>query len=305
MKHKVGYNMIDLGILIAATMTLLISISLLTKKISQKIIKIAYFYNFLFFLLFLFLISYRVEFDQLFIKNDPGKKSIIVASNPNQDQNIPNDSINEKQQKPLVKANVMIDAPIVKQYPELPRGCEVTSLAMLLLHAGVQTDKMELAQKVKKDTTPYKKIDGVINYGDPNDGFIGDMYSLENRGYGVYHKPIKDLAETYLPDKILDLTGSEFNELERQLSNGVPVWIITNVTYKELPSSYFQNWQTPNGPIKITYKEHSVLITGYDPDYIYFNDPITGINNKQASKEDFIKAWIQMGRQAITYIPDS
>ncbi|RUQ24224.1 hypothetical protein ELQ35_21975 [Peribacillus cavernae] len=40
------------------------------------------------------------------------------------------------------------------QYPELPRGCEVTSLAMLLHYYDVKVSKMELADKVKKDPTP-------------------------------------------------------------------------------------------------------------------------------------------------------
>lgn len=86
------------------------------------------------------------------------------------------------------------------------------------------------------------------------------------------------------------------------LSEGTPVWIITNTTYKKLPASAFETWETPQGKIKITYKEHSVVITGYDNDYYYFNDPLDG-KQKKAAKDSFIEAWEQMGAQAITILP--
>jgi len=195
-----------------------------------------------------------------------------------------------------------IQAPIIPQYPELPRGCEVTSLAMLLQHAGVQVDKMTLAEAVKKDPTPYQRKNGKVYFGNPNRGFVGDMYTKTNPGLGVYHKPIADLANQFLAGRIIDLTGSTFEEIETYLVNGSPVWVIANARYRELPNSVFQKWHTQDGVISITYHEHSVLVTGYDDKYVYFNDPLTGIKNKKAPKADFIKSWVQMGKQAITYL---
>lgn len=215
-------------------------------------------------------------------------------------------SSNEKYDQMIIKMKdkVLIDAPIINQMPELPRGCEVTSLAMLLKHANVDVDKMVLAKEVKKDPTPYKVKNGVITFGHPNYGFVGDMYSFENPGLGVYHKPIKELAEQYLPGRVIDLTGSEFSELKIHLSDNRPIWVIINTAYKKLPDRYFQTWQTPHGEVKITYKEHSVLVTGYDENYVYFNDPLTGEKNRKVDIKGFEDAWIQMGRQAITYFPN-
>lgn len=203
-----------------------------------------------------------------------------------------------------LKDDVLIEAPAISQMPELKRGCEVTSLTMLLQHAGVKVDKLTLAKEINKDPTPYRVENGSTYFGNPHKGFVGDIYSFDSPGLGVYHDPIKQLAEKYLPNKIDDITGSDFEELKIPLSDGRPIWVIINVEYRKLDDSDFETWRTPDGDVKITFKEHSVLVTGYDKDFVYFNDPLTGEKNKKAAKGDFEAAWIQMGRQAITYLPN-
>ncbi|MED3779494.1 C39 family peptidase [Heyndrickxia sporothermodurans] len=200
-----------------------------------------------------------------------------------------------------IKDKVLLDIPVTSQFPELARGCEVTSLSMLLNSAGIKSDKMTLAKQIKKDPTPRKIINNNIYYGHPNDGFVGDIYTYSKPGLGVYVQPIIELANKYLPGKIVNLTKSSFDELKIPLSNGQPIWIIINTQYKKLPDSYFTTWHTKKGAIRITSKEHSVLITGYDKNFIYFNDPLTGKKNKKAPINDFKEAWVQMGSQAITY----
>ncbi len=211
------------------------------------------------------------------------------------------ENIEKLSSEKTIKESVLLEATAINQLPELPRGCEVTALAMLLQYAGVDVDKMTLAEEVTKNTTAYEVVNGTIYYGNPNDGFVGDMYSLEGPGLGVYHKPIAELAEKYLPGAIVDFSGSDFDSVKEQLSDGRPVWVITTSKFKELSDDNFRTWVTPSGTIDVTYSEHSVLITGYDKDYVYFNDPLTGEQNKKAPIDDFIASWVQMGSQAITY----
>jgi uncharacterized protein YvpB len=191
------------------------------------------------------------------------------------------------------------EAPYVAQLPELPRGCEVTSLAMLLQSQGIDAGKMELAERVRKDTTDYQVINGRVFYGNPHLGFVGRMDNLKTAGYGVYHEPICALLSEYLP--AVDLTGCEFDDLLYYPSLGLPVWIITNSTFKPLPETSFTTWQTDLGEIEVTYREHSVLVTGYDGDKIYINDPLNNV--KEADKGPFAAAWEQMGRQAVGVKP--
>jgi uncharacterized protein YvpB len=193
------------------------------------------------------------------------------------------------------------NVPLIQQKPELDRGCEVTSLAMVLQHAGVEVDKMELAKKIRKDDTSYKNENGVYYYGNPNDGFVGDIYTFDKMGYGVYHKPVADLAEEYLPGRIVDMSGSSFKDLLVKVKKGKPVWIITNADFKTLPKSEFRTWNTPTGQVEITWKEHSVVITGFDKQNVYFNDPLYNKKNRKMPLKNFKAAWEQMGSQAITY----
>ncbi|WLR55508.1 C39 family peptidase [Mesobacillus subterraneus] len=192
-------------------------------------------------------------------------------------------------------------APIVRQMPELNRGCEVTSLSMMLGSAGISSNKMTLALQVKKDPTPYRKIGLNIYFGNPNYGFVGDMYSFSKPGFGVFNGPIEELANQYMPNRVVNLTGQSFDEVLNYVSAGHPVWVITTSWFKPVPDQYWQTWHTPQGQIRITMKEHSVLITGYDAKYVYFNDPLDGKKNKAVPLSQFIGGWKQYGSQAISY----
>lgn len=197
-----------------------------------------------------------------------------------------------------VYASNTIDTPFVKQMPELPRGCEVTSLAMMLQQAGVDVDKMELAKKVKK--VPFS-TNGLR--GNPHDGFVGNMYTFNKPGLGVYHRPIAELANEYLPNRILDLTGSNVETIYEMIDSGSPVWVISNSWFSHLPKNQFKTWNTSSGKIDITYRLHSVVVTGYDENTVYINDPLHSSKNRPVNRSNFEKGWVQMGSQAISYIP--
>jgi uncharacterized protein YvpB len=198
-------------------------------------------------------------------------------------------------------AKKLIYAPIVKQMPELPRGCEVTTLTMMLNHAGVKANKMSLAKQVKKDPAPLRYIKGKKHFGNPSYGFVGDMYSFSRPGFGVFNKPIESLANNYMPGRIINLSGNSFDAVLNYVAAGRPVWVITTSTFNYVPSKYWQTWYTPQGTVRITMKEHSVLVTGYDNKYVYFNDPLDGMKNKKKPIKQFIAGWKQYGNQAISY----
>lgn len=206
-------------------------------------------------------------------------------------------SMADAESMPLINdgKKIIDGVPHISQLPELQRGCEVTSLAMLLQYEGIPADKMKLAKQIHK--LPFRDENYVRS--NPYDGFVGDIYTFSKSGYGVYHGPVANLAETYMPGRIKDITGQSIEAVYDLIDNGSPVWVITNSTFAPLPESEFTVWNTNSGDVKITYSEHSVLIVGYDEHSVYINDPLAESGYKAVPRKAFEQAWIQMGSQAI------
>lgn len=196
---------------------------------------------------------------------------------------------------------VLIHVPIIKQKPELYNGCEVTTLTMLLNWTGVPVDKMELAKRIQKDTTDLiKDMDGlIVSWGDPNQGFVGDITGLE-MGYGAYHKPVFSLLNQYLPNQGIDLTGSSFTKLLKHMKKEKPIAVWCTSFFK--PTEDWVTWESPNGPVTATFDEHCVLLVGFDltKKVVYINDPLDGSQAKPVPLEDFKNSWEQLGNQAVS-----
>jgi len=192
---------------------------------------------------------------------------------------------------------ILPNVPLIQQLPELDRGCEVTSLAMLLQYAGVSVDKMQLASEIKK----VNFLDDGVR-GNPNEGFVGNIYTFSESGYGVYHEPLFQLAKKYLPNKAVDLTGKSIEEMYKSVKSGQPVVMITNATFAPLDEDEFTTWETNSGDVSITYNEHCVVLVGYDKEFVYIRDPLSESLDVKVPRDSFEEAWMQMGSQAISYV---
>lgn len=187
---------------------------------------------------------------------------------------------------------MVLDVPLINQmdHPRLYNGCEVTSLTMILNYKGISVSKNDLANEIKR--VPFRYENG--QRGNPNEGFVGNME--DGPGLGVYHGPLLELAQQYVGNRARDLTGKAFDLVLEELAEENPIWVI--VPSRFVPVSNFSTWDTPQGPVDVTFSMHSVVITGFDEDNVYINDPY-GAKNRRVNKDSFIKAWEQMGSQAI------
>jgi len=207
---------------------------------------------------------------------------------------VPNTLLQMAAEQNELAERILLDVPLLNQMdpPALLLGCEVTSLAMVLQYNGIAVSKNELADRLP--SVPIYYDNGL--HGNPNEGFVGDMTGYDY-GLCVYHGPIASLAAQYVsPEHVRDITGSGFDAVISVLNQGNPVWVVTTTTF--LPVDDMEMWQTPTGPVGITYFMHSVVIVGYDADSIYLNNSY-GIKDQAVDRAGFIQSWEQMGSQAI------
>lgn len=242
------------------------------------------------------------------VKGTP--RSSVHDGSPNSTQSgtpgvATNSSGNFSKQSGMINAvtlptSAMIDVPAQNQHPQLPNGCEVTSLSMLFDAIGHPVSKMTLAREEPFDPTPLvrDKAGSIVSWGNPNVGFVGSPY-VWSKGFGIYHGPILKLIDKILPGEAVDLTKKPFEDLLDYVAHGAPVEAWVNTTLKPT-NKFWVTWESPEGPVHTTLEEHAVLIVGYDKTNIYINNPFNGEKQESVKRSDFIGAWRQLGEQALT-----
>ncbi|MEF3303733.1 C39 family peptidase [Paenibacillus sp. GYB003] len=195
---------------------------------------------------------------------------------------------------------MMMDVPIIVQNPELKYGCEVTSLAMLLQYAGIEVDKMRLADQLPKDEDPVVKSESgdIIHWGNPDHGFVGDITG-KTMGYAVYAAPLEQLMNRYMPGRTVNLTDKPFDDIlgsfaTESLSSSGP-----RGDYK-LPDRW-ESWRHGIEEIRTPLDLHAVVLVGFDSAPFYVNDPLTGKKSHPVDKQSFLDAWEALGKQALSY----
>jgi uncharacterized protein YvpB len=195
---------------------------------------------------------------------------------------------------------VLLDVPLIEQNPELKYGCEVTSLAMVLNYAGIETDKMKLADELPKDTDPLTKTESgdITHWGNPDHGFVGDITG-KTAGYAVYAGPLETLMNHYLQNRTMNLSGKTFDDILAHVKKGKPVILWTTGDYK-LPDRW-ESWRHGNEQINTPLDLHAVVLVGFDNDNVYFNDPLSGKKAHKINIHSFLESWNALGQQALSY----
>lgn len=204
------------------------------------------------------------------------------------DEDITADYINR-----IPGAHMIEDFPLIYQEPELPTGCEITSLTMVLNYYGYDVDKVTMAEDylptVSGTGTYYS---GGRKYGvDMNNYFIGNP---EGHGRVCGTGAITTAANDYLSDQgsylhATDIRGTSVEELYELVEEDIPVvtWVTISCGDRGEP---VESWYTEYGEeVDWSRQDHCVALIGVTDDTVIIADPIEGI--VQHSKEDFEQAY--------------
>lgn len=127
----------------------------------------------------------------------------------------------------LSKRNVKLNVKCILQNPELPTGCEITSLTTVLNYYGYNVSKTTMS-----DDFLEKSNDEVADFWKM---FLGNPRS--EGGFGCYAQPITDAANKYLKTQdnnyiAINYSGTQFEKLLQEVESGNPV-IIWSTMYGE------------------------------------------------------------------------
>lgn len=180
----------------------------------------------------------------------------------------------------------------IMQNPQLPSGCEITSLAMVLNYNNYTIDKLTLSDNYLPK--------GKVGKTDFNKAFVGNPRSKSS--YGCYAPVIVNTANKYLKEKgsskrAINLTGIKLTSLYSYLDKDIPVIIwATN----HMKSPYIsKTWYVDGKKLQWKSNEHCLVLTGYDKkkNVVYTCDPLRGKVSYDESL--FEKRYIQMGSQSV------
>ena len=195
--------------------------------------------------------------------------------------------------------------PQILQNPELPNGCEITSLCMLLRFWGYDADKCVLADRYLPRTETWWGTD-------PDLAYMGNPHLEDDSpacGYYCFAGPIVAAATAYLADqegsmriRPADLTGAGEEELIACLQQGCPFLFWASLHFDDICFDPCGAYPLPGGrEHRVFHQLHCMVCCGVDEELFYLSDPLNF--NTRVPRPQFMKIYRQLGSRAVTLIP--
>lgn len=168
------------------------------------------------------------------------------------------------------------DVPFISQTKLYLSGCESVSAVMVCRYAGIAMTVENFIDLYLPRASFRVEGDIIIGYH-PSHYFMGDPYTL--RGFGCYAPCIETAIRKFLPAgfALKNTTGTSLSVLCRDyIDRGIPVMVWATM-YMKAPTKG-QQWilEETGETFQWIGGEHCLVLTGYDDQYYYFNDPLAG-----------------------------
>ena len=199
-----------------------------------------------------------------------------------------------------------LTVPFLSQTEDWPTGCESVSAVMALNFAGIGISVGDFIENyLPLGNPPYEagrgRHSGYVG-SDPREYFLGDPST--DFGWGCFSPVIMNALEEILADwgsdrEALDLEGYTLDELcEKWVAKGTPVLVWATIDMAEPEDDITFTIEGTREQFTWVYPLHCLLLTGWDEDHYYFNDPLEG-QNIAYDRWDCQVAYEYLGRQAL------
>lgn len=233
------------------------------------------------------------------------KSSSEISKPTSYDESKKENSVKEvvsevSERKTIPQSHKINNFEIIAQLPELPTGCEITAMTMVLNYYHLNPDKMEMATKYLPTTEYYAHYEnGRLIGPDLNNYFLGDPTSVYGYVCGTgaiitaVNRFLSDTKSTYI---IKDLTGHDTTELYRYVSEDKPIVVWTTI---EMADRYeTEGCYTENGEyVEWSQNDHCSVLIGYTDKTVIIADPILG--EVEYSKKQFEKVLASRGNKYV------
>ena len=193
--------------------------------------------------------------------------------------------------------------PVVSQLPELPTGCEITALTMVLQYYGLDADKTVMASDylpTSPSTNRYTGSDGRVYGIDLDATFVGSPF--DDSGMICGPAAIVTAANGFLADQgsslqAADRTGASPDALYALVEQNTPVvvWVTIGMTPRQ-PAQ--MSWYTETGKyVDWTNNDHCAVLVGYTDSGVWIADPLAGL--VEYSKTSFESVFASRGNRCV------
>lgn len=193
------------------------------------------------------------------------------------------------------------DFECILQNPELPTGCELTALDMVLNYYGCGIDKVALARNylpMIKSGIIYNN-ENIEDIYDANNYFIGDPETTG--GFVAGTGAIMTAANSYLSAigselTAKDITGQDFDQLYKYVENKIPVVVWVTIAMVDRPQPNIL-YVFDGSYVEWTTQDHGAVLIGYSDDTVIIADPISGIY--EFDKKQFESVYASRGYRGV------